>query len=371
MRENIIIIEDSDRNIDYDSALAFYEYKKVKPDFNMRNLNSYDLVIVDIKDRYFEDIIHNIRMVYPHINILLILDYKDNTGIDIIENINGYGKILVLNYKVGYQEIITEKVQFIMHPEYPSKSFSIAIIIPIYNEEERINHVYRFIEKLKILIENSFINIKIYFVNDGSDDNTDELINKLMEKNNNDGDYIYKNTLIECKNILKNTKKAGAYIEGIRNINADIYIFSDGDDSFEIDDIAKMINLLEIGYYDIIAGTKDFSAKNRSMIRRILSFFKRFLTKPLLPKGAYDAQTGLKAIRGESARLIFPHLKEEMGLAIDLEMLFIAKKLNLRTMQLPVNCIDRDGSHVDIVKDSIKYLKNIFKIYNAHKNLKI
>lgn len=371
MRENVIIIEDSDRHIDYDSVLAFYEYKKVKPDFNMKNLSSYDLVIIDIKGGYFKDIVHNIRMIYPNINILLILDYKDNRGMKIIEDVSGYGKFLILNYKSGYQEIIAEKVQFMMHPEYPSKSFSIAIIIPIYNEEERISHVYRFIEKLKILIENSFINIKIYFVNDGSDDNTDELISKLIKKNNSDGDYIYKNTLIECKTILKNTKKAGAYIEGIRNINADIYIFCDGDDSFEINDIAKMINLLEVGYYDIIAGTKDFSSKNRAMIRRILSFFKRLLTKPLLPRGTYDAQTGLKAIKGESAKLIFPYLEEEMGLAIDLEMLFIAKKLNLRTMQLPVNCIDRDGSHIDIVNDSIKYLKNIVKIYNAHKNLKI
>lgn len=124
MRENVIIIEDSDRHIDYDSVLAFYEYKKVKPDFNMKNLSSYDLVIIDIKGGYFKDIVHNIRMIYPNINILLILDYKDNRGMKIIEDVSGYGKFLILNYKSGYQEIIAEKVQFMMHPEYPSKSFS-------------------------------------------------------------------------------------------------------------------------------------------------------------------------------------------------------------------------------------------------------
>ena len=42
--------------------------------------------------------------------------------------------------------------------------------------------------------------------------------------------------------------------------------------------------------------------------------------------------------------------------------MYYAKKLNYRVLQLPVKCIDREGSHVDIIKDSISYIKNIFSI---------
>ena len=88
----------------------------------------------------------------------------------------------------------------------------------------------------------------------------------------------------------------------------------------------------------------------------------------MLPKGVYDSQTGLKAIKASSAKFILPYLSRSRGLAIDLELMYYAKKLNFRVLQLPVKCIDRDGSHVDVIKDSLSYLKNIYLIIKDSKN---
>ena len=87
----------------------------------------------------------------------------------------------------------------------------------------------------------------------------------------------------------------------------------------------------------------------------------------MLPHGVYDSQTGLKAMKASAAKFIMPYLSNKRGLAIDLELMYYAKKLNYRVLQLPVKCIDREGSHVDIIKDSISYIKNIFSILNDSK----
>jgi hypothetical protein len=55
--------------------------------------------------------------------------------------------------------------------------------------------------------------------------------------------------------------------------------------------------------------------------------------------------------------------KEEFGLAVDLEMMFLAKKLRLRVLQLPVDCIDRDGSHVDVRRDSMRFMRSLVGIW--------
>ena len=130
-----------------------------------------------------------------------------------------------------------------------------------------------------------------------------------------------------------------------------------------------MINILHDGYWDMVIGTKDDTAEGRSLARRLMSFVKRVLTKPLLPEGVIDSQTGLKAFNSTAASHILPYLHESTGLAIDLEMVHIARKLNFRVLQIPVECIDREGSHIDVVRDSLRFLRSIVHIWAANRSV--
>jgi glycosyltransferase involved in cell wall biosynthesis len=195
------------------------------------------------------------------------------------------------------------------------------------------------------------------------------LIDKILEYDLKNANCIYDDDTISYNKLEYNTKKAGTYIEAINSIRANIIVFADADDSFEVDDISLMINMLKLGYYDIIVGTKDLTSTNRSIKRKIISFFKRLITKPFLPKGITDSQTGLKAMNWSSAQYILPYLHENMELAIDLEILNIAKKLNFKVLQVPVKCTDREGSHVGVFKDSIKFMKNLTNLIRKYKNI--
>ncbi len=66
--------------------------------------------------------------------------------------------------------------------------------------------------------------------------------------------------------------------------------------------------------------------------------------------------------RGAVVKPVLTQLNEKYGLAIDLKIIHVAKKMNLRVLEVPVYFKDRDGSHIDVAKDSIVFIKNMVKI---------
>lgn len=365
--KRVVVATTEERKIDYNSMLGFFSYE-ISPLKNILGTEEADAIIVDSTSRKESIMAANrIRKNNKTMPILFISDYNELLTTEEILEVEGTGQIRVLAITSDSGNMVIELLNTLIDPDYASEIFKLSIIVPLYNEGGRFEHVLNFAEKLNRFLEESYRNSKIYFINDGSIDDTSVLVKKLVERFSEKSSYISDFGFLELKELDENTRKAGTYIEGIKNVNGNIILIVDGDDSFFIEDIAKMVNVLRAGYYDVIAATKDMTAENRPFIRRCLSLAKRTLTKPLLPKGVYDAQTGLKGLKGDAARYILPHLNVKRELAIDLEMMYICKNLNFRTLQLPVRCIDRDGSHIDIVKDSIKYLKNIISILGSRR----
>lgn len=70
-----------------------------------------------------------------------------------------------------------------------------------------------------------------------------------------------------------------------------------------------MINVVQQGYYDVVIGTKDMTAENRSLLRSVVSFGKRVISRPFLPTGVVDSQTGLKVMSSVAVKRMFPAFK--------------------------------------------------------------
>lgn len=362
MSKKIGIYKQSNRSILYKEILTIYKYTLLD-DLSVDSIKEIDIIIIDVDDKNVLKCSNIVRKINSSIPIIIVansdLHYESE---NILKSIEGFGKTEVVYAHGESCYGIIEVIESIINPSLPSKKESIAIILPVFNEVDRMNHIQNFMIKLARLSEYGYPNISIYFINDGSDDYTEELIEKMVEFQNASIDTIYNRLKFEYNALNINTKKAGTYIDAFKRIDASKIIFADADNSFENEDISRMINILNQGYYDIVVATKDKSAENRSAIRVLMSFSKRILTKHLLPKGVTDSQTGLKAFNQTAADHILPYLDPKYGLAIDLKILNVAKKYRFRVFQLPVKCIDRDGSHVELVKDSVKFLKSIISI---------
>lgn len=134
----------------------------------------------------------------------------------------------------------------------------ITIIIPAYNEEESLPYLYDRLEKVMGSIEN--YEFEILFVNDGSKDNTINLIKEYREKDSR----------ISYVDFSRNFGKELAMIAGLDYATGDAVIFMDADLQDPPELIPEMIKYWEEGYDDVYAQRKSRAGE---------SFLKKFTSK--------------------------------------------------------------------------------------------
>ena len=134
----------------------------------------------------------------------------------------------------------------------------ITIIIPAYNEEESLPFLYERLEKLINSIDN--YEFEILFVNDGSKDNTINLIKEYREKD----------PRISYVDFSRNFGKETAMIAGLDYAKGDAVIFMDADLQDPPELIPEMIKHWEEGYDDVYAQRKSRAGE---------SFLKKFTSK--------------------------------------------------------------------------------------------
>lgn len=142
----------------------------------------------------------------------------------------------------------------------------ISILIPAYNEEEVLRHLYERLNKLAG--ENKDYDFEFLFVNDGSRDNTLEMI-KTYTKDDHRIAYV---------NLSRNFGKEIAMIAGLDHVTGDAAVIIDADLQDPPELIPMMISYWEEGYDDVYARRK--SRAGDSWIKKFTSgFYYRLLQK--------------------------------------------------------------------------------------------
>ncbi|HJP81589.1 MAG TPA: glycosyltransferase family 2 protein [Candidatus Saccharimonadales bacterium] len=135
---------------------------------------------------------------------------------------------------------------------------TISILIPAYNEEEVLQHLY---ERLGKLAENTpGYKFEFLFVNDGSRDRTMEIIKS----------YAKKDPRIAYVNLSRNFGKETAMIAGLDHVTGDATVIIDADLQDPPELIPKMLKYWEEGYDDVYARRKSRAGE---------SWFKKFTSE--------------------------------------------------------------------------------------------
>ncbi len=133
----------------------------------------------------------------------------------------------------------------------------ISIIVPAYNEEESLPILYK---RLYDLMESmKEYNFEILFVNDGSKDNTLEIIKQLREKDNR----------ICYVDFSRNFGKEIAMIAGLDYVTGDCVIFIDADLQDPPELIPELVKYWNEGYDDVYAKRK--SRKGETWLKKFTS----------------------------------------------------------------------------------------------------
>ena len=114
----------------------------------------------------------------------------------------------------------------------------ISVIIPVYNVEKYLARC------LNSIIKNTYKNIEIILVNDGSKDKSQEIIDKYKNKYGN---------IIKAKE-QENKGPAEARNVGIEMASGEYLMFIDSDDFIKEDYIENYVKTLKEADYDLVAG---------------------------------------------------------------------------------------------------------------------
>ncbi len=236
-------------------------------------------------------------------------------------------------------------------PVLPLEQPQYSIIVPAYNEKERIGPSLR--RMVDYLHEQSW-SAEIIVVNDGSRDNTSEIVSG----------FAIENPEIRLVQNPGNRGKGFAVWNGMLQARGNILLFTDADLSSPISEAPKLFAALQQGA-DVVVGSRwmdpSMQTQRQSLRRQLFSRAFNLFLKIVLGLNFHDTQCGFKVFTRRSAEAIFPLQKVER-FGFDPEILFLARTMGFKTLEVPVVWANDDRSTVNPLRDGFRMGVDALKV---------
>ena len=170
----------------------------------------------------------------------------------------------------------------------------ISIIVPLYNEAESLPHLYEWI--VRVMKENKF-SYEVIFVNDGSSDNSWEVITNLKSQISNDDAVIHG----IC--FRRNYGKSAALYCGFKAAKGDVVITMDADLQDSPDEIPGLYKMIKEDGFDLVSGWKQKRYDN-ALTKNLPSKLFNATARKVTGIHLHDMNCGLKAYRNEVVKNI-------------------------------------------------------------------
>jgi CheY-like chemotaxis protein len=173
----------------------------------------------------------------------------------------------------------------------------VGVVIPCYNEEKRLASK----KFINFITKNS--GYRLCFVNDGSTDNTEEILDNLRKG---------REDFIEIYNCEENVGKAEAVRKGMLHMNAqadlDYIGFLDADLSTSLIDFDNLVSVIENSKYKIVSGSRisRMGANiTKQSSRKLISSTINLIIKKILLLDFKDTQCGAKVFHKDVIEISF------------------------------------------------------------------
>lgn len=223
----------------------------------------------------------------------------------------------------------------------------IAVLIPCYNEAQTI-------AKVVTDYQRALPEAVIYVYDNNSSDHTDEIARKAGAVVR----YVYQQG------------KGNVIRRMFREIDAECYIMTDGDDTYPAEDAVKLAEPILQGRADMVIGDRlssTYFTENKRPFHNTGNRLVRGLINLIFQSRIKDIMTGARAFNYEFVKS-FPILST--GFEIETEMSIHALDKNFRLMEVPVDYRDRpEGSvsKLNTFSDGVKVLRTIARLFRDYK----
>jgi dolichyl-phosphate beta-glucosyltransferase len=223
---------------------------------------------------------------------------------------------------------------------------SLSIIIPAYNEEKRLPATLETVTKYLAARDWPFYEIIV--VDDGSKDGTVAAAARFQHQPH-------------PVRILKNPGNRGkgyAVRHGMLEAAGEWLLFSDADLSTPIEEFEKLYSAagdsapIAIGSRAL---DRSLIGVHQSPFRERAGQFFNFAMRAALGLDIHDTQCGFKLFRRDAARAVFSRQRLER-FSFDAEILYIARKLGILAVEVPVRWNNVEGTKVSMWSGAQSFL---------------
>jgi len=238
---------------------------------------------------------------------------------------------------------------------------SVVVLLPVHNEAWLIGSVLGQV----LDFARSHEDWRFVFVDDGSSDGTPEAIEKRLEET--------RSHRIELLALTPNRGKALALREAVLGTSEDLVLFTDGDLAYPLEHLEALAAELE--HADVAIGSRALSRvrqSNISMLRRFSGTAFNIAVRLITTLPFDDTQAGLKGFRRDAARVLF-RAQRVRDFAFDAELLYLAKVLQLRVVEIPANVSARHSykkSRVNMLRDPLRMFWSLIRMRFTHRRLR-
>jgi len=227
-------------------------------------------------------------------------------------------------------------------------NISITVLIPCFNEELTVGKV---ITDFRTRVPDA----KVYVFDNNSTDRTAEIAKSLGA------------------DVINEKRQGKGYVvqSMFNKIEADIYVMVDGDDTYDLSEVNRMISMVMNEEADMVAGNRHENYSEKSF--RPFHTFGNKLVKNMINKlfrtRLKDIMSGFRVMNKAFVKNINIMAS---GFEVETEMTIKALKYGYVIKELDINYKERPAgsySKLSTFKDGIKVIKTIFNIFKDYRPL--
>jgi glycosyltransferase involved in cell wall biosynthesis len=227
----------------------------------------------------------------------------------------------------------------------------LSIVIPAYNESARIEGT---LERVLACVQERGWDAEVIVVNDGSTDTTAAIVAKWMALH----------PRLKMIDNPGNKGKGYSVKNGLLQAAGEIVMFTDADLSAPMEEADLLLAAIDAGA-DVAIGSRWLDRAKQTihqpLYRRFFGRCFNAVTRMAMGLPFKDTQCGFKAFKWPAAQVIF-RLQRIERWGFDPEILFLARKLKMTVVEVPVSWGHDERSRISYLKDGTKMLREMVQI---------
>lgn len=235
---------------------------------------------------------------------------------------------------------------------------SFSVVIPAFNEEQRVGATLE--RTLAYFAGFPQRRLEVLVVDDGSTDATAHLIETCQEQSRQ----------VRLLRHEENKGKGWAVRTGMLAAENDYVLFMDADGSTDIGEIEKLAQALNEGA-DIAIGSRDVTGskirQHQPWLRETMGKVFSWIAREFAIPGIADTTCGFKLFRKSVVAPLFGRQRVQ-GWAFDVEILYLALRMDYKVAEIPVHWTDSPNSRVNLAGVVLPTLRDLIRIRFIHRS---